>query len=426
MPQHQHIRSEEVQDILTKTPNWMLIWGNAIILALLALFFIFSWFIKYPDVITTEATVTSQQPPQKEYAQISGRIDTLLVKDKETVGAGEILAMIENTAKLKDVLFLKSILDTITLNNKNLYFPVDQLPVLQLGSISSAYTIFETDYIEYALNKNLNPSSNRINVSYLSEQELQLRLENLNTQKEIDLKKFELSKNEFKRNQDLYNKGVISLNEFERKKLEFLEKEKSIKNIDITVSQIKQSLNEAYRNTKDSKITQEMENTRLFKNVVQSHTKLQEAIKSWELKYLLKSNISGTVSFINFWNTNQHITSGDLVFTIIPNTNTEFIAKIKAPIQNSGKIKNGQKVNIKLLNFPETEFGMLPARIVSMSAVPNEEGFYMINAALNSNLVTSYEIEIPFKQEMQGTAEIITEDLRLLERFFYQLKGIFG
>ena len=141
MPQHQHIRSEEVQDILTKTPNWMLIWGNAIILALLALFFIFSWFIKYPDVITTEATVTSQQPPQKEYAQISGRIDTLLVKDKETVGAGEILAMIENTAKLKDVLFLKSILDTITLNNKNLYFPVDQLPVLQLGSISSAYTI---------------------------------------------------------------------------------------------------------------------------------------------------------------------------------------------------------------------------------------------------------------------------------------------
>jgi len=39
-------------------------------------------------------------------------------------------------------------------------------------------------------------------------------------------------------------------------------------------------------------------------------------------------------------------------------------------------------------------------------------------------LVTSYNKEIPFKQEMRGTAEIITEDLRLIERFFYQFKEL--
>ncbi|NVK09480.1 MAG: HlyD family secretion protein, partial [Tenacibaculum sp.] len=32
--------------------------------------------------------------------------------------------------------------------------------------------------------------------------------------------------------------------------------------------------------------------------------------------------------------------------------------------------------------------------------------------------------KIDFKQEMQGTADIVTEDLRLIERFFYQLKNI--
>lgn len=32
--------------------------------------------------------------------------------------------------------------------------------------------------------------------------------------------------------------------------------------------------------------------------------------------------------------------------------------------------------------------------------------------------------EISFKQEIQGTAEIITEDLRLIERVFYQFKEI--
>jgi len=37
--------------------------------------------------------------------------------------------------------------------------------------------------------------------------------------------------------------------------------------------------------------------------------------------------------------------------------------------------------------------------------------------------LTSYKREIPFKHEMLGQADIITEDLRLIERFFYQLKS---
>ena len=36
----------------------------------------------------------------------------------------------------------------------------------------------------------------------------------------------------------------------------------------------------------------------------------------------------------------------------------------------------------------------------------------------------NYNKEIDFKQEMRGTAEIITEDLRLFERFFYQFKQL--
>ncbi|MEM9548782.1 MAG: HlyD family secretion protein, partial [Bacteroidota bacterium] len=39
-------------------------------------------------------------------------------------------------------------------------------------------------------------------------------------------------------------------------------------------------------------------------------------------------------------------------------------------------------------------------------------------------LITSYKQEIEFRQEMSGTAEIITEDLRLIERFFYQFRTV--
>lgn len=46
------LRSEGVQDIISRSPSWMLQWG------ILLIFFVFlvllgaSWFIKYPDVIT--------------------------------------------------------------------------------------------------------------------------------------------------------------------------------------------------------------------------------------------------------------------------------------------------------------------------------------------------------------------------------------
>ena len=39
-------------------------------------------------------------------------------------------------------------------------------------------------------------------------------------------------------------------------------------------------------------------------------------------------------------------------------------------------------------------------------------------------MITSYNKDIEFKQEMRGAAEIITEDLRLIERFFYQFREV--
>ncbi len=113
-----------------------------------------------------------------------------------------------------------------------------------------------------------------------------------------------------------------------------------------------------------------------------------------------------------------------MVFTIIPNENSSFIAKLKTPAQNSGKIKLGQRVNIKLENYPDTEFGVLKGIVSNISLIPDKDGLYLIDVKLPEKLMTSYNKEIDFKQEMRGSAEIITEDLRLIERFFYQFKEI--
>ena len=138
----------------------------------------------------------------------------------------------------------------------------------------------------------------------------------------------------------------------------------------------------------------------------------------------VESDMIGKVSFQKPWIENQTVNQGDWVFTIIPTDNSNYIARLQTPAQNSGQIEVGQKVNIKLDNYPDTEFGMLTGTVKNSSLIPDDEGFYRVDVNLPPTLITSYGKTIAFKQEMGGTAEIVTEDLRLIERFFYQFKEV--
>jgi HlyD family secretion protein len=65
------------------------------------------------------------------------------------------------------------------------------------------------------------------------------------------------------------------------------------------------------------------------------------------------------------------------------------------------------------------EFGIVEGEVTNISKVPvtTETGaFYTVEVALVNKLVTNYNRELPFNQEMQGTAEIITKDRRLIQR----------
>ena len=416
------LRSEEVQEILSKVPHWMIRWGNVLFLILIILLLFLSWFVKYPDIIASEALITTKIPPQKEYAKITGKLEAILIKDNEEVTNGQRLAILENTANYKDVFKLKSIIDTITLNRESFKFPIDSLPILFLGNIESQYALFENSYIQYQLNKELKPYSNEALANRYSISELNRRLRSLQSQKEINKTELDFKKKDLQRHVLLFDKGVISAQDYENKQLEAAQAERNYKNFESSISQIREGISNANQTSKGTEINRVKEEMVLLKNVIQSFNQLKKAIRDWEYQYVLQSNIRGKVSFLNFWNSNQTVNQGDLVFTIIPSENSSFIARLKAPGQNSGKIKMGQKVNLKIENYPDTEFGVLNGIVKNVSIVPDVNGLYVIDVELPKVLVTSYGKTIDFKQEMRGSAEIITEDLRLIERFFYQFK----
>lgn len=419
------LRSEEVQEILTRVPNWMIRWGSVLFLLLIIMVLGVSWFVKYPDIITAEALVTTEIPPEKEYAKISEKIEAILVTDNQEVVRHQLLAILESTANYKDVYKLKTIVDTISINSKSFHFPLDKLPLLFLGDIESQYAIFENNYIQYKINKDLKPFSNDALANKYSTAELNMRLLSLKSQKKISKTELDFKKKDLERSKTLYGKGVISTQDYENKQLEYAQAERNYKNFEVSLSQIKESISNSHKITKSTEINKVKEEMILLKNTIRSFNQLKKTIKDWEYKYVLQSNINGKVSFLNYYNSNQSVNQGDLVFTVIPVKNSSFIAKLKAPAQNSGKIKKGQKVNVKLENYPDTEFGVINGTVKKISIVPNKEGVYYVDVQLPKTLKTSYNKAITFKQEMRGSAEIITEDLRLLERFFYQFKEVF-
>jgi len=419
------IRSEEVQEILSYVPNWMVRYGNTLVLLLILLLLLITWFVKYPDVIEAEVVVTTKIPPEKIYAKSSGKIETILVNNKAKVTANSIIAVIENTANYKDVLLLKSIIDTITINKKDFIFPINELPFLVLGDITSNYSNFETNYSEYTLNKKLKPYLSEFSANKVSLAEVRNRLAILKSQKELNEKELEFDRKDLDRSKILFEKGVISAQDYERKQIEYTKSKRSFKNMNSSISQLKEAIGNSKNTIKSSEIRKTQEDTRLLKKVIQSFYELKKSVKDWELRYALKSSIAGEVSYMSFWNKNQNVNIGDLVFTIIPSKNSGYIGKIKAPIQNAGKIKIGQKVNISLANYPATEFGMLNGKVENISLFPDKDGNYLVDVSLSKKLITSYNKQIEFQQEMRGKAEIITENLRLIERFFYQIKNVF-
>lgn len=338
------IRSEQVQEILTKVPSWMIRWGNLLFLCLILMLLIISWFIKYPDVIVSKALITTQIPLQKIYAQTTGKLDTILVKDNELVGDNQPLAIIENTAEYKDVFKLISLTNKIHINNQAFHFPIRDLPTLSLGNIETSYALFENNYIQYLLNKKSMSDTNKITT--------------------------------------LLKNNSLDINE--------------------TNNELK-----------------------LLRDVILSYNQLKNNIKQWDTTYVLRSKINGQVALLNYWIDNQKINKGDLLFNVIPSENSGYIAKLKVPTLDATKIMIGQKVNIQLDNFPEAEFGTLKGKIARKSLFPDKNGFYWIEASLPGSLVTTNQNNIDFKQELSGSAEIITEDLRLIERFFYEVRNVF-
>ncbi|GAB5472046.1 MAG: HlyD family efflux transporter periplasmic adaptor subunit [Maribacter sp.] len=420
-------RSDEVKEILGRAPNWVIRSGISVVFAIVLLLILGAALISYNDIIPAQITITSKNPPVNLKANTAGRLTHIFVEPDQQVEIDEVLAEIENTANLDDVLYLGSSLVNfktriMTLDSLGLVFP----PHLNLGAIQLAYGEFLTQYQNYILFNALAPSERESAMIRKQLTEQRSFLNKQERQRNIFKEDLQLSKSSYDRNQTLYEKGVISKSEFENASREYLTDKQQYEGF-LTAMSNTQIAIANFNNLLTKSNIQGIEFENSYKQQLdKSYQTLKNELLLWEQQFLIKSPISGTVTVFDIWNQYQNVNVGETLFTVVPNDLEEMIGRVTLPIRNSGKVKVGQKVIIKLSNYPFEEWGNLEGEIRNMSEVPKqgEEAFYTLYIKLNG-LTTSYGKEIDFKQEMQGTAEIVVEELTILQRIFYQLRKVF-
>lgn len=90
------LRSEEVQELMGKIPPMILRFGIGIILMILLLFFVASYYVKYP-VYESVSVVFSQGSEQETAMPVDGTILEIMVGDGEQVRMHDTLAIISGT-----------------------------------------------------------------------------------------------------------------------------------------------------------------------------------------------------------------------------------------------------------------------------------------------------------------------------------------
>jgi len=394
-------------------PGKILRWGTAIILVIFILFVLLLWLIKYPDTIPAPVEITTANPPVTLVSKLTGRIKNLYVRDKEETRKGEVLAVMETTASIDEINRLKEIVDTISNPEPILLSFLPEFT--ELGEIQSYWGSFMKSLSDFN-NYNINDFYGNKIISLTEEIDgILVYIGRVKEKEKLYGENLSLELRKFKRDSLLRVSGVYSESELEKSRQSLIRLNIELQQVRLDHSAKSIELAEKKQVLQDYRIKKLEEREKYFSVLNESFLNLKAQIKIWENNYLIVSPVTGFVTFTKFWSENQIVNKDEPVLSIVPLDAGDYVGRINLKMNRSGKVYPGQQVNIKLSGYPYLEYGMIRGVVKSKSLVPSGDS-YVIELILPSGLTTLYGKKLDFTQNMQGTAEIISEDLRLLQK----------
>lgn len=415
------LRCEEVQEILTRPPHALIRWGITVFFGVLALLFIGGSFFKYPDIVSAGITITTEHPPVWIVARGSGKIQEVYRKDRETIKAGDIIAVLENPAITAHVLELKERITSFILTDSCIcqtVFP--EKP--ELGNIQNAYASFIKCLTDYRNFLSIDLYAQKEQAACKELQEYQKYIRHLNKQAELDEEQVQIASATHSREKKLFDKGLISKADYEEAQQTYLNRRQGREQLMTSLSSARIQEAQLQQNIVEIRMERNREANTISTSLKSALNDLQVSISDWELGYLFTSPASGILSYNNIWQKNQNVNAGDKVFSIVASTPGDIIGKIKLPVSGSGKVCPEQRVNISVTGYPYMEFGFLTGEVLSVSLLASEDNMYTVTVGLPQNLCTSYGKQLDFKGELSGTAEVMTDERSVTARLLSPLR----
>ncbi|UPZ37484.1 HlyD family secretion protein [Sphingobacterium sp. PCS056] len=409
------IHSEDLQEIISKPPSWLLKRGITFVLLTIFMLFGLTFFIRYPEVVPVSMKFNTSSAPKVLTSKVTGNLVKILVKDGTAVDKNTDIAYVESVADHHQVLHLLDKMkqvrsSTIELADlKDIVTPTE----LELGEVQNSYQNFYLAYLNYvAINKEgiYQKRKNFIQneVKYINEQ-------NQRIQQSFDLQKRELAlaEEEYAKYQILAEKKVISQLELQQKEALLLAKRQSIPQTENTIIG-----NQSSRLSKDKEMSEI--NNQMFEEEKKFYQSLNTFIsdaENWKKQHVISSPSKGTLIYGDFLQENQLIKMGEELFYVNANKD-DYYGEILIPQSKSSKVKVGQKVLIKVQSYPYQEYGYLRGKIDYISDIPIRDSVFFSKVSLNRNIKDSL---IKLKPGLLADADIVTEDQSIMKRIWLNL-----
>ncbi len=431
MPERDFIelRSEDVQEILGTPPHWLVRWGTAIVLVGFMTIVFVAWFVRYPDTIGAKVVIGTSEPPVDVIARADGAVAALLVEDKQLVQAGQVLALLQSTAQYEQVLDLDRRVNAWQRTQLDSLRFVTPPANLELGDLQATYSDFVQNQQAFQFGKESRSVSTQTNIGSITLQISQLEQSIAADQKSKKRVQAQLVVAEelYQNQKGLYDQGIISRTKFEEERTKLADLERQTEILDETIIRKQNEVLSLRKGINDVSFSQQENTSATTTRLLTSLNALRSSIDKWKQTYLMTAPIPGFVSLNATSPTaQQYVKQGDVILTIVPPQGKKIVGRLALPVAGSGKVKAKQQVILKLDNYPYPEFGTLEGVVVSKSLVPKDNQYTILISILESgapgdSLTTSYHKKIPFEQQLQGHAEIITDDKGFLERIVEQI-----
>jgi len=411
------VRSEEVQEIIGRPLHWLIRWGITAFFGVLALVLLSATVIKYPEVIEAPIRLTAINAPQSLESRTGGKIVHLSAENNTAVSEGTVLAWLESTAEHRQVLQLSVLTEQLReqlLNANAIQIEDMELSAFRnLGELQTTFQGFEQAWREFSAYQ---PGAFFSRKRDMLIQELEYSrqlLGQLKKQKEIQQADVALAEREFNMQKELAANDFISPVELARAERELAARQLPLQQTESAIIS-----NHAGRTAKEKEIMEldrRMDEQQFV--FIQSLNTMMSAIDDWKQTYMVTAPFSGRVVYAGIIQENQTVTAGQELFYLKPNSTTYF-GELSVSQQSFGRVTEGQRVLVRFSGYPYQEYGSVYGEVEYFSDFPIRDTLFFAKVAFPDGLQTSYGHTIPPRNGMIGRAEIITQDMRLLERVY--------